>query len=868
MEVYQMNMLSIPGFFYEIDKEQFQFKILDLENIKYCLPKLFPEQLEDVLDVEERFFGKKQKGKLLTNVTGTGKTYVGLGVATRFQLMDKNDILIVVPTDEKCKDWIDEGEQLDLEIYQLQGINDYQPGIIVTTYANYYQNEAILTKSPHLIIYDEAHYLLQNAKGTETVYLEKHKRISNLSSSFKQLFNSDPDYYKSLSEEKLTNLFENHVGSTKVLMLSASPFAYVKALVLGDGCLWNINESDNVKDLLHTEYFGGYNQPDYYENFFMENFGYRMKNNKLTIPEYGVDLNLMERTFYEKQKKLGAISGRQIQVPFDYSREFVLINSTIGNEIDKGLDVMQSKDFSDKYPYLSVYFKRKWKFHYTRQLLENIKAKISIPRIVKHLKLNRKVVVFHDYNHSVLTHPFHFNAEDLINQSNETEVLQRQSLALDIKRFEKNYPGLINLDLSDLINPIDLFKKTFGEEVGFYNGDVPKRKRSQFKRDFNSDYSFVNIILVQRKAGKEGISLHDTTGLKQRVLVELGLPTAPTDAIQVEGRIYRIKVLSNAIYEYLTIQTNFERYTYSQTIAERSRTAENLALGEAARNMELVFKEGYQNYTEDDPNENQGTGGVEADKSLDQTTEFQKAISFYYGITKKNSKTKSQEGTDYFSTPEPLGYKMVEWLYALPGDRILEPSAGHGAIGRFFSPLTENTFVEQSNMLSSKLRLNIENGKVYEMDFESLHHINKFDKIVMNPPFGHSGKTAMLHFEKALNHHLYKDFKYQRFTRLIAIVPVAVGVEKRLLEMDESKDYLKHFVSYEILLPACTFERAGTKVNCKIIVVDKKSTANIETYKTTFYTNEKKRIIDLRGCATINDFFEQIEHLELTNYNE
>lgn len=880
MKTVQLSLFSFPEF-YQLEipdstiiptkhnqaTKFFEFKICDLQNIKDSVPKLYPKQIEDVHDAEIRFFRDKQKGKMFTNGTGTGKTLVGLGIIKRFILMDKPNVLIVVPTDQKCLDWIDEAKDLKIKIHQLQGISDFPHGVNVTTYANFYQNKTMLKFHLDLIVYDESHNLVQNEKGDATVYLHKHKEVAKMPTSFKKMYWLNKEYYDSIGKEKTQEIFNEYVSSTKVLFLSASPFAYVKSLILGDGCLWNIYESYTVDDLFNNE-VRGYNQPGRYEDFFIENFGYRMKTNKLTIPESGVDINLMERMFYENHKKSGAISGRQIDVDKDYSREFVLLDSNIGDKIDAGLGEITSRDFESNYPNLYKYYKRKWRYHYTRQLLENIKANLSIERIKKHLEFDRKIVVFHDYNAAVLSHPFQFVTDELINDDNEDEQKDRVGLSQDIARFNSEYQHLTNLDVSTLINPLILFKKVFGERVGIYNGTVGKKKRKMIIDDFMNDFSFTDIMMVQRKAGKEGISLHDVTGSKQRVLVELGLPTAPTDCIQVEGRIYRIGLKSNAIYEYMTIQTAFERLAYAFTIAERSRTAENLSMGEKARNMELIFKQGYQNPIDDDPNENQGVGGKEKDNSLDDISEFDKSISFYYANMKKTAKTKAREGSDYYATPEPLGYKMVEWLCGLPGNKFLEPSAGHGAIGRFFPALGDNTYVEQSLELSSKLCLNIEEGEVMEMQFEKLSKWNKYDKIAMNPPFGNSGKLAAEHLEKALFEHLSISYQFKAFSRLIAIIPDGPSMQKRLESISENKKSSGFIISHEILLPACTFNRAGTSVICKIIVIDSKK-SDMDRFKYCDFLNEGiKRVINLQHCENINEFFKEIEHIQITDYNE
>lgn len=877
MREIQLTLFSYPEFYedkipdisvipkeHQVIESEFKFKFCDFENIKASVPKLYEEQLLDVLDVEKRFFEAKRKGKLLTNGTGTGKTLVGLGVIKRFILMNKNNILIVVPTDKKCKDWIEEGVDLNIHIHQLESTSQFQPGINVTTYANFYQNDLILHFHQDLIVYDESHKLLQNEKGDQTVYFNKHKSVAKLPTTFKMMYWENRDYYDTISKEKLKEMFDDYIQSTKVLFLSASPFAYIKSLIIGDGTLWDIYESDTIDDLFDNK-LPSYNEGGRYEKFFMENFGYRMKTNKLTVPESGVDMNLMERQFYEKYKKEGAISGRQIDVDKDYSREFILLDSKIGNEIDNGIKILSSQDFEKSYPYLSKYWKKKWAYHYTRQLLENIKANLSIPRIKQHLKLNRKVVIFHDYNNSYLSHPFRFEVDKLL--TTEEERRDYSPLDREILRFESEHQDLINLDLSDLINPIDLYNQTFGSNVTFFNGTISNKKKQKGLDVFMQDFSEINIAVVQRKAGKEGISMHDMTGNQQRVLIELGLPTSPTDSIQVEGRIYRIGLMSNSIYEYLTIQTAFERFAYSYTVAERSRTAENLSMGEKARNMELIFKEGYQNPTEDEPNLSQGVGGKEKDRSLDEISDFEKSISLYFSNQKKSAKTKSREGLDYYATPEPLGYKMVEWLYALDGNRCLEPSAGHGAIGRFFSPLTNNTYIEPSYELSSKLRLNVEaGGDVINGTFESFSIWNKFDKIAMNPPFGVGGKLAAEHLEKALTKHLYQNFMYKAFSRLIAIIPDGAAMDKRLRQFSEMKEMKPFFISHEILLPTCTFERAGTNVLCKIIVVDMKK-QNPDFMEYDFYNEGNKRIIDLRYCKSINDFFKEIENIQINHYN-
>ena len=130
-------------------------------------------------------------------------------------------------------------------------------------------------------------------------------------------------------------------------------------------------------------------------------------------------------------------------------------------------------------------------------------------------------------------------------------------------------------------------------------------------------------------------------------------------------------------------------------------------------------------------------------------SEYDRAKSFYFAHQKRTSRTKAQEGNDYYATPEPVGYKMVEWLGLKPGEKALEPSAGHGAISRWFPENVERTIVEPSTQLMPLAQMNTPGAKAVQRRFEDFNIVNKFDGIAMNPPYGTGGKTAIEHLQKA-----------------------------------------------------------------------------------------------------------------------
>ena len=786
-----------------------------LDEIKAALPALLPGQQEDVLKAEKRFSAPDGYGMLFTNGTGTGKTFTGLGVIKRFANLGKTNIIILAPNDKIIEDWIKSGKILNLPINRLDDTKDAGKGITITTYANFGSNSALADRNWDLTVTDEAHYLMQDGSGKPTQVIQNLRAITKhpngayrraemlhrdlrdeiedlskqVENANKTISNSDTMDSTVADLQKLLAVIEPKLAAAgakwaaalekvkadvaasqnasrpRSLFLSATPFAYEPTVDWANGYLFDYSEgqSDESKE------FRGYNQGSNKDRFFMTHFGYRMRYNKLTKPDAKVDSGLMQRQFNTWLKKRGSLSGRMLDVAADYDRRFILVESAIGTRIDQALEwfhdeadrikdeggdpngVGELEDaVGDKFDYLS-----------RRYLLEAIKASEVIKHVKEHMAIGRKVVVFHDYKKGGGFHPFRINrtSNPLFNE------------ALD--KFNAEFKDLIGIDFASMPNPIEVFKREF-PDVLLFNGDVPAKVRRANVEKFQDDASGPQVILVQSAAGKEGISLHDTTGKHQRVLLNLGQPTQPTTAIQQEGRIYRTGQVTDAIFRYLNTGTNWEKWAFATTIAQRASAAENLGMGEQARALKDAFIAGFEE-SGDYPAgmEDEGKGGKERDRLANEAlTEWDRAKAFYYGTQKKTSKTKAQEGADYFATPEPLGLKMVEWLQLLPGEKALEPSAGHGAIARWLPENTERTAVEPSRQLLPKLAM-VFDGKIVDTNFEQLNIVNKFDGIVMNPPFGSGGKTAVDHLAKAAQH-------LRDGGRIVALIPAGPAADKQL----------------------------------------------------------------------------------------
>lgn len=336
-----------------------------------------------MLKAEQRF--ERNNGILFTNATGTGKTYTGLGVIKRMVKAGKENILIVVPSQTKAQDWVDDGKNLGLDITVLPDTQTAGKGQVITTYANLSENDALDRREWDAIVYDESHKLASNQAGKNTVYQDRHERLTMYSgAALQNRANSLLSEADRATRNRLLNkinaargrsreeaLTKDELGewdrinekiakiaqdlSTKTkpkVVLSATPFAYHQNLDYADKLLFDYEQD-------YTPTFG-YNAPSARQAFFIRHFGYRMRTGKLTEPDVNVDVDLMERRFHEWLKKTGAVSGRKLTTDQDYSREFVEIENSVGKAIDRGIDIINGyhEDGRDgnqsKFPALSA----------------------------------------------------------------------------------------------------------------------------------------------------------------------------------------------------------------------------------------------------------------------------------------------------------------------------------------------------------------------------------------------------------------------------------------------------------------------------------------------------------------------------------
>lgn len=862
----------------------------DIASIRTALPYLLPEQQDDVLKVEERLIAGNKNGILVTNGTGTGKTFTGLGTVKRFVNNGQKNVLIVSMNDKIVRDFVKSAKSLNLEVHQLKGVDDNggdEHSIVATTYANLAQNRALAEKKWDLIVVDESHNLMQSQDGKETNALHKLRALTGHHSGFQTWFNDHfkheepprkkievpvldehgepvknadgtdkieikdgayeegPEtqaWYSKQSEfrDKWKATWRQQApGRTKVIFLTATPWSYIKTIDWAEGYLFDFEEPEKLDR--PTADGLSYNSGDSREKFYMSNFGYTMRYNKLTQPGGKIDSGVNERLFAEKLKGDGAMFGRELDVPFDYDRKFILVKSAAGQEIDRGLEILWEEriEGTDKRAYPDLLSEVISRFNYLsrERLLEAIKADAAVDQIKKQIALGRKVVVFHDYNDGGGFSPFNF----------EDGRFDKPGADGQYDRFSQRHPELVALDLS-FDSPIDTLLAHFPNAL-LFNGRIAKGVRSKNADLFNTDNNGKNLIIVQSDAGATGISFHDTTGVHQRAIYNLGLPKKPAKLRQTEGRIYRVGQASNAIQRYLTTGTKWETEAFASVIAQRAETVDNLAKGEdAVVSIRDAIITAYQTAQYFEPSLNDGIGGKAYDEEnarIAKLSPFDKALNFYYNKGKNRDTRQNKIGKEWYATPEPLGLMMMQWAGVHKGDDVLEPSAGDGAIGRWIPADANGTMIEPSSELASRAQMANTTANIEKGTFENHNTMIKYDAVVMNPPFGNAGKIALEHVIKACKH-------LREGGRIVALVPRSPNLDKGLEAFLESHEGREFYLSSSVLLPSSTFVNANTSVNTRIVIIERHELPeNAPNF----------REIDISAGTTVENLFEDIKDI-------
>lgn len=161
-----------------------------------------------------------------------------------------------------------------------------------------------------------------------------------------------------------------------------------------------------------------------------------------------------------------------------------------------------------------------------------------------------------------------------------------------------------------------------------------------------------------------------------------------------------------------------------------------------------------------------------------------------------------------FPTPSDLAARMVEIADIQPGYSVLEPSAGTGAIlgamgGRMFGPMEKTgsvVAVEINEKLCGRLRGEFPKTRVLCQDFIEFPTEEKFDRILMNPPFVNG--SDIRHILKARD--LLKPGG--------VLVAICAGGPRQKTALEPLADLWEP-------LPAGTFQESGTNVSTVLLTI-------------------------------------------------
>lgn len=167
----------------------------------------------------------------------------------------------------------------------------------------------------------------------------------------------------------------------------------------------------------------------------------------------------------------------------------------------------------------------------------------------------------------------------------------------------------------------------------------------------------------------------------------------------------------------------------------------------------------------------------------------------------------------YFPTPIAVVKRLLELAEIELGMEVLEPSAGTGNIVRELIDAGAHVHaveIDPNNFSVLLRQCEITGGMDLTLgDFLTCDHLKKFDRVIMNPPFGHNSAPS----------HLLKAMTFLKSGgRLVAVMPSSVTFRTdRLNKMVRAA--VEAGGSIEPL-PDNSFAESGTNVNTVIVTIN------------------------------------------------
>lgn len=169
---------------------------------------------------------------------------------------------------------------------------------------------------------------------------------------------------------------------------------------------------------------------------------------------------------------------------------------------------------------------------------------------------------------------------------------------------------------------------------------------------------------------------------------------------------------------------------------------------------------------------------------------------------------------EFFPTPPAVAERVIELADIQNGMRVLEPSAGRGALALAAQQSALDVKVDMFELMPENNAhlhsMNIKNAKIGDpIDFLSVEPMASFDRIVMNPPFGR--QADIKHVSHAL-----KFLKPGGL--LVSVMASSVTFRSNKLTTDFRQLIVDRGGHIEEL-PEGAFKSSGTMVNTVIVVI-------------------------------------------------
>lgn len=179
---------------------------------------------------------------------------------------------------------------------------------------------------------------------------------------------------------------------------------------------------------------------------------------------------------------------------------------------------------------------------------------------------------------------------------------------------------------------------------------------------------------------------------------------------------------------------------------------------------------------------------------------------------KRNLKKEFQ----FFGTPASLADELVQRSELKASDRVLEPSAGQGAIIKAINRVFPEKYIEYCELMpvnQTVLRSSctaIDIGNDFLLLDEDLQ-TNSFDKIIANPPFSKNQDID----------HVRKMYRHLRKGGRIVTITSKHWLTCENKKEKEFKQWLESINAYWEEVPQGAFKESGTNVAALILVIDK-----------------------------------------------